>query len=329
MVKLLPNREADKRIYIHLDFLNLMRLFHRLPSLHSISVDGMDQKMASDFRYEFPLASCGLKKIHIGHSASGSHILGTILRVPKALEEVTLTSGGRSTHDGGSNPMVPMTIGKALLDHKTTLRKLDIDLDAFCTPGIVYMMKPPEQQNSADDDSEEELEDSEDDYMEFECDELWHKDVEISTILDPTQMSIRDLPNTRDYGATIGSLHDFTALTHLSIGVRFLLNGTTYITHRELGQSGHIRAPFRLIEILPPSLEQFTIRGYKKGDNIYHDQQISKFMSLKSEIYPRLLEIRGCAETVLSAKHWHDNNDESSCYQRETVDTTWAQASMN
>lgn len=49
----------------------------------------------------------------------------------RRLEEFTFTTGGRCNLDGGWELRHANTIGKALLEHKSSLRKVDIDIDEY------------------------------------------------------------------------------------------------------------------------------------------------------------------------------------------------------
>lgn len=97
----------------------------------------------------------------------------------------------------------------------------------------------------------------------------------------------KDLPDTRKYGDTIGSLHDFTSMTSLHIGVRLLLgpqighySSTTDIYY--LAAASAPSAPFRLIDALPPTLKYICIRGYAAGTDPAWDEQINELMQKKS-----------------------------------------------
>ncbi|KAF3491696.1 uncharacterized protein GIQ15_01213 [Arthroderma uncinatum] len=78
-----------------------------------------------------------------------------------------------------------------------------------------------------------------------------------------TETGEGSLPNR--FAASLGS---FTALTHLSIGVDLLLGKPIEVNQNP-------PPSFRLLDILPPNLEQLAIRGYKAGECQFHTDQIS------------------------------------------------------
>ncbi|KAH7309721.1 hypothetical protein B0I35DRAFT_440509 [Stachybotrys elegans] len=314
---------GDGRFYAALDALTLFRLFHRLPSLDTISMDGVDQDNDGGYLSEFPPATSDLKHLHITHSAYGSSLLSAIIRVPRGLQGLTLTTGGRSTVDTGSNMMSPKTLGKALLDHKHTLCQLRVDLDAFLPDGVHVIPGGRVEESDEEDDFEDER------------DVYWTKDMAISTLSDKSRLNTGHLPNTRDYGRTMGSFHDFTALKQLDIGIKFLLDGVEYSRYKSK-ETEYSRAPFRLIDILPPGLEHLTIRGYVAGSNAYHDGQVEEFMAHKDERFPGLKEIYGIEKKVpisenvyeKERKNWKGEEEYPPLARRESVSREWIEADV-
>lgn len=283
-VTILPTNETiigDERFYVPLAILTELRLFHRLPALESLHTDAVGPDEGGDLDH-FPPATSNLKRIHVTHSSYGSDDIGALIRVSRQLEEFTFTTGGRCNLDGGWELRHANTIGKALLEHKSSLRKIDIDIDEYI--------------------SETDLADDESSVDESHEDEWYRKDKEIST----GPLKTTQLRSTREYRGTIGSMHDFEALTHLSIGVGLLLgcpNG-----RRELRE-----APFRLIDALPKSLEYLLFRGYERGAEALYDSQIDEFLLLKEVRLPSLREVYGIDETIpiaVSVDAPDDNEDE-------------------
>ncbi|KAI9148968.1 hypothetical protein HJFPF1_11012 [Paramyrothecium foliicola] len=333
-VRILPDFSQDTHEYTRFDFLTYMALFHHSPALQSVSVNAVED-VRDDFLEEFPPKTTNVTKLSIGNSAYGSLILGAIIRVPRALEELTIQTGGLSTRDGSHNTVHPMTLGKALHDHKSSLRKLDIDLDARFPAG----WGPVAQEDFPYDNYGGIVEDDENWWLteeresflerqEAQRDELWHKDLEMSTLADKSHLRTWDMPTTREYGYTIGSLHDFYSLTHLSIGIKFLLAGTPVSWATSEERKRVHEAPFKLVDALPIGLESLTLRGYTRGENPYYDWHVDEFLKNKEARFPNLTEVRGVEETIPNARDtWVDNDvTDIACYRREVVDPTWVEA---
>jgi hypothetical protein len=295
---------GDERYYINLDILSLLRLFHRLPVVESVSVDGAGRNDDFENLDKFPPAISHLKRIHVGHAFYPTSVIGALIRVPRRLEEFTLTTGGRSSRDGSSLMRGAKTIGKALLEQKSSLRKIDIDIDEYYT------------QIGRLGGGEDEDKDEEDDNM----DEWFRKDEDIST----GPLKISQLPNTREYRSTIGSMHDFESLTHLSIGIKLLLGGSV-LGREEEGED----APFRLIEALPKSLEYLLIRGYSRGINGRYDSQIDEFLSQKDDRLPLLTELYGIEEITPSAKSVEKpDKDTDLLWKMKKMDDDWIEVDV-
>ncbi|KAJ8109268.1 hypothetical protein ONZ43_g6179 [Nemania bipapillata] len=292
-VTLIPTTEmilGDERFYISLDILALLRLFHRLPAIESVSTGGVGPDNDGGYVRLFPPATSNLKSIHVGHSLYGADVITTLIRLPKRLEQFTLTTGGRNSLHGGYEIVSARQIGKALYQQRTWLRKIDIDIDEYVNMG-------GDEDYHIDDEEEE--------------DEWYQRDMEIS----PGPVTV---PKTREYGATIGPMHDFESLTHLSIGIRLLLGGRYY------GRSDNVDTPFRLIDALPKSLEYLLIRGYERGTVEQYDSQIDELLRLKQDRLPMLAELHGIDETIpigLSVENPDENSDE--LWEPESEDDDW------
>ncbi|KAJ3563207.1 hypothetical protein NPX13_g8282 [Xylaria arbuscula] len=294
-VVLLPTSHSvfeDTRYYVHLDILRSLRMFHRLPLIESVMTDGVGPNYDASFLYDFPPATSNLKKIHVGHSMYGEDTVSSLIGIPARLEELTLTTGGRCTTDGSRSFIAAKQIGKALFAHKAWLRKIDIDLDDYIdTSGYSW----------EDDEDEDEIEE--------DVDEWYLLDKEIST----TPLVEED---AWKYGETIGSMHDFESLTHLSIGIRSLLGGNP-----RSRQS--YDAPFRLAEALPKSLEYLLIRGYERGSVKEYDSQIDELLLAQETHLPALKEVHGIHELIPSAVTVVRLEDEF--WVREAVDEDWVE----
>ncbi|KAI8624556.1 hypothetical protein F5Y19DRAFT_490937 [Xylariaceae sp. FL1651] len=163
-------------------------------------------------------------------------------------------------------------ISKALHEHKPSLRKIDIDIDKYIGGGI-------------ENDGVSFIEENED---EEGKDKWYHRDVEIST----RPLRLTQVRSTRAYGETIGSMHDFELLTHLSIGIGFLLGcWPMHVNECE-------EAPFRPADALPKSLDYLLIRGYVRGISAQYDKQIDEFLLAWRDRLPLLKELHGIDTTI-------------------------------
>ncbi|KAI1424008.1 hypothetical protein F5Y12DRAFT_754284 [Xylaria sp. FL1777] len=287
--------EGDHRFYTNLDILAMLRLFHRLPAVESVSTDAVGPDHDGGYVGQFPPGTSNLKRIHVGHSLYGADVIGPLIRVAKRLEEFTFTTGGRSNLHGGCVVRSANTIGRALYAHRSSLRKIDIDIDEHI-------------------DGEEE---SDQEYEEGR-DEWYYRDREISTAPLPTTQT----QSTQEYGATVGSLHDFESLTHLSIGIKLLLGGYSWNNEGE-------DAPFRLVDALPKSLEYLLIRGYERGKIARYDSQIDEFLLSRRDRLPLLQELHGIDETITSAASV-DNPDgnEDQLWKPEILNEEWTEEAL-
>lgn len=91
----------------------------------------------------------------------------------------------------------------------------------------------------------------------------------------------------------LGSLADFTALTHLSVDIHCLL---LYKPKDRRGNAGS--PPLRLVEMLPRQLEYLCVREYMPKKDRLYDRNIAEFIKVKDERFPNLKEVHGILEYV-------------------------------
>ncbi|KAL6413191.1 putative f-box domain containing protein [Ilyonectria robusta] len=268
----------DPSFYSRVELLDCFRYFHRLPAIHSVVMDGVSEYQANRDLF-VPHTSNNIKRIHIGHAGMSSERLGMIIRIPKSLEELTVSLGGLWTRDRGLSMMFLKTVGKCLLEQKESLRVLDLDIDI----AVKYREPIYKKEDVIDDEK-----------YQRQKDEYYYLDEAVSN----RPLWSNQLPNTREYGYTLGSLHDFKAMTHLSIGMKALL-GSNVVS--EYNPPFHLieQPPFRLIDALPPNLEYLCLYGYTKGVNEEIDSHVQEFMEKKAERLPLLKKVRGIDETVV------------------------------
>ncbi|KAK2790468.1 hypothetical protein FQN53_009492 [Emmonsiellopsis sp. PD_33] len=275
----------------------------RLPSIERITLRGVCEMREDAWsRYLMPGVS-SVKKIEIGYFRIQPRDLRWIIQNPKALEEFQFSSGQLRRFDPYDDWLVnPRLLGKVLLCHKSTLRVLDLDVDNVVLPG-----------NSEDFHSYDEEEEDFDDLLMSNMYNVDERDRPHAEITD--QRFKRNRPDTRPYGQTIGSMHDFIALKRLSIGVQLLCGEP----HPELTTPGwrneHHRVPIRLITALPPNLEYLCIRGYVPGKIPHYTRQIEEFMGNRDRWPASLKEVHGVEECVEGRPflchhdQWGDSDD--------------------
>ena len=270
----------DNREYDRLAFLDYFRLFGRLPALRTYSANAVVNYQATR-EYAPPGSSPSITNISITNADVSSGMLSQIIRVPRALENFTLSLGGLSFFEGGYAYVSPKTLGKCLLEQKTTLKSLDLDVAAM----LGFGMKEEEEEGYDEDEYEED-----DDIIGR--DEYFRLDEQAGNGR-PARSS--ELPNTRPYGTTIGSLHDFEALEHLAISVRLILGGDG-------------NPPFRLVDALPRTLKSFTLYDYVAGKSSAADEHVQELKEKMEERFPFLKEVKGLDEPLIKNSKYNDNS---------------------
>lgn len=270
----------DKREYTPHCFLVSMRSFHRLPSIESISIHSICIPEGTFFQLA-PRKS-NISKIFIDKSSMWSNEIANIIRHPKTLKEFKFAAGGQlPTFDKGDSEIQPKTLGKALQCHKSSLRVLDLDVDTTLRCWNV-------------DWEAEELESESDDYDAEPG--FYDSDLDVANIAEPTSHE-----NATKFGLTIGSFHDFTALTHLSIGVELLLGqGDAWHTRQLSDLSPPI---YCLVDRLPPNLEFLCIRGFdgNRDEHSCYAKIIFEMMEMQEEYLPSLKEVQGVTGFIPSS----------------------------
>ncbi|WZH48191.1 Putative f-box domain containing protein [Fusarium acuminatum] len=272
-VEFFKEEPLDSRLYETVDFLEYFRLFGRLPTMSILIMEGVFDHEVVDL--VFP-GTTNIRRIQLSHIEISGWTLSMIIRAPKVLEELRISTGGLWALDPGMFDMPCKTIGKSLLQHRSTLRILDLDVSF----------------GHGEDRSREEL-----------LDQFLAQSEEVYLNLDKESSDIPfwldDIPDDRPYGSTIGSLHDFNAMTHLSIGISALL-GPPY----EIKEP-----PFRLVDALPPNLEYLCLYGYVEGEIGKLDSHVEEFMQHKESRFPQLVEVQGVDKTILGIANFYAGYD--------------------
>lgn len=267
----------DSRLYDRLEFLEYFRFFGRLPAMRTYSANAV-----SDYEVEREVAPPGssdkITKISITNADVSGDLVGSIIRIPGALEEFTLSLGGLSHGQGGGPLVNPKTLGKCLLEQKGTLKVLDLDVAS----SLGGLRDEAEEEFEHDEIEDEDLKDE-----YFRLDEQAGNGGPLRSF---------DLPNTRKYGLTIGSLHDFEALEHLAISARLMLGPVT----TNGGREGNVPIPpFRLVDALPKNLKSLHLYDYVVGQCPLADEHVQELKSKMAERFPFLTEVKGLDEPLI------------------------------
>ena len=292
----------DATMYGTTEFLDYFYYFHRLPMIHSIVMEGVEENRA-DRQLLIP-GTGNMKKIHISHADISGSLFGTIISIPAALEDVKLSIGGLYNGERELPNAVASTIGKALLRSRTTLKILDLDL------GVSRAHEEDMQEYDGDTTGLEKKAFGED-YLRIDR--------------ETSKSSLEgEKPDEREYRLTIGSLHDFEALTHLSINLKALLGSDEIIERPDWVTQKHPKPPSRLIDALPPNLEYLCIYGYVKGGNEDIDGHFEELMANKAQRLPRLKEIKGVDQAIASMEGLYGYQpEEEELWIRPERDLDW------
>ncbi|KAL3455979.1 hypothetical protein BJX64DRAFT_271426 [Aspergillus heterothallicus] len=254
----------DNRFYISMDLFTCITAIDNLPSIESIATDVIEED--GNGLSSLPRFSSQLTTLAIHHSSIPSSYLVSLICSCKTLRNLGFSVGGRCTNSGGHPMFNPKPVLQALLYHKTTLENLDLDVDSY-----IFAFDPHVDEEN-----------------ELHTTERYDRDYDDTDAGSP-QLSP---PTLRTQS---GSLHSFSNLRHLSIGVGLLFyfaRGVTPGTPTPPLHSG-----FSLLATLPPNLESLCIRGYKRGDVPARDVAIEELVeAIKAGGVE--LELSGVVETV-------------------------------
>jgi hypothetical protein len=308
--------DHDERIYKVVEFMQHMRYFHRLPSIQTISMDGVCDVQIDSAFYVNRIGA--MKKLHITRSHIRGHLLRQMLQLPKALEELTVSTGGLMRPGGGLCNIKSDDIAKALRQHRLSLKILDLSFEDL------FLRSSHRTSNQDGEEHSEEydfLEAEYDDYDEEERQEALKMSKEayghayIAMDLDIQNAAVDD-GMAFAYG-TIGSLHDFTALTHLSISLGALLG--FHLLDAGKRAQGPPNSTVRLVDVLPPNLEYLRVYDYQGGEVGYFDEQIDEFLRQRDK-FPKLKEITGVDTVIEDMKRY---GGELEGYEVPDRDFSW------
>ncbi|KAF6824038.1 F-box domain containing protein [Colletotrichum musicola] len=316
----------DTRTYRRSECLRELSYFHRLPRFTTFVLDAFGDYQMHHEIFAPKSSSPSFKRIQMRRTGATGSIIGMLLRAPLNLEELVLSTGGLWLWEGDISLASLKGWHKSLLMQKDSLKVLDMDVGAGIWP---YARGEGETGWEGDADGPEGDEDEEwgwilEDHAELRQDEYFAMD----EALGGGPLYSHELPDTRPYGYTIGSFHDFPKLTHLSITLRaFMGPGITFDPSANLT----VKPPFRLFEALPPNLEYLCFYDYDKGVNADIDDHVREFMEKKGELFPSLREVVGVDEKVpaggtLYKDVGYGNNKESRLFKPVDPEFGWAVA---
>jgi hypothetical protein len=292
-VEFIKEYPLDTRVYEIVEFLEYIRHFGKLPAMESLAMEGVMEIEVNDL---VSPGTSNIKKIHLSHCEISGSTLSKMIRASKVLEELRVSLGGLWHMDMGAWNMRPQTVGKSLLQHRNSLKVLDLDIADFDYTEV----------KSWENSRFEDLVENGDEYFEL--------DRKSSTLTFWQE----DMPDDRPYNLTIGSLHDFNAMTHLSIGLNALF-GPAY---------GRKEPPLRLVDGLPPNLEYLCLYGYVKGESEVVDSHINELIQNKKKRFPRLTNIQGVNETVMGVADLYTDGDiqiEDNLWQWPEMKLEWVE----
>ncbi|EWG54958.1 hypothetical protein FVEG_13040 [Fusarium verticillioides 7600] len=318
-VRFFAGAQSDERFYTACDILRSIQLIHRLPALESVAMDGMSDYQAD--RQFFVPGTGNMKRLEITHCDISPSFLTVMISIPKALEEFKLSIGGLWTLDGADTSSEPFYIIRALYAHRHSLRVLDLDVEVGAGANAVDWDVDGNYEEGKDDGTDWEIKDQLD---------LYGRD---RLALDKKITTGHKMESGKEYTPTIRSLHDFPHLTHLSIGIMPLLGeyigGFDEYGFKKPPYRLEKPAPFRLVDMLPPSLEYLCLYGYTRGENTDVDDHIDEFLAKRADRLPNLKVVRGIDERVRDIKDaLHDmalaEVDEEELYVRgEGFESGW------
>ncbi|KAF7175075.1 hypothetical protein CNMCM7691_006479 [Aspergillus felis] len=261
MINLGDDSFDDGRVYVAMDFIGCLAILRNLPSLEWIGTDVLTED--GNVMPALGAKSSNVSRIAIHHSAVATSYLTPVIRSCRALKEFEYSIGGRGSVNGTQPTFNPKTFMLCFLEHKTTLEKLDLDVEAHIYSTIY---RGPGDFEFDEEDGRAEAQAY---WIESPPDSFWDQR---------------------------GCLKDFEALKSLSIGVNLLL----YFASGMNNENDY--KIMSLVEYLPPNLEYLCIRGYERGKGTHNDAQMDALKALVESGSTSLKEIHGVDECIPEAK---------------------------
>ncbi|KAF4209151.1 hypothetical protein CNMCM8927_007518 [Aspergillus lentulus] len=229
----------DREVYVSMDFIGCLAMLRNLPSLEWIGTDVLAED--DNEKSSLEAKSSNVPCIASNHSCVPTKYLTPVIRSCGVLKEFEYSIGGRGLADGTHAIFNPKTFILSILDHRTTLEKLDLDAE-----GHIYDFTFREP-------------------ADFEFD---------GENARPKAQAYWKEPPPNSFWDQAWCLKDFVALEPLSIGVNLLLYFAAGVNNEKESKS------VSLVEYLPPNLEYLCIRGYEKGKRKHNDAQMDALKAL-------------------------------------------------
>ncbi|KAJ5437526.1 hypothetical protein N7445_006070 [Penicillium cf. griseofulvum] len=259
---------SDSRYYVPLDFSGCLRFFDNLLSIDSVRVDVMEEDENEELQFKEKCSN--ISNISIRHSSVGSLYLATLIWSCKVLREFQYSIGGRAaSNDGGYSAFSPKVFIKVLCAHKETLEILDVD--------------------------------AEDEIHVFEISDEEDRDERFNENGSPFEYGIDDETSAfyKSIWTYSGSLKEFVALKRLSLGINFLLYFAAGVSGEPYKKK---KGKSNLVDCLPVGLEYLCVRGYQKGENEEHDEQMDALMVFYKSGTSQLKEVKGVDKVIHNAE---------------------------
>lgn len=220
--------------------------------------------------------------------------------IPKQLEEFKLSLGGLWHPDGGEASVHPRVLGEALLEHRDTLRVLELDLEG----GLAVEEFTPLYHDEDTDPYELEAQ------LEL-VGEYFRLEEAVSVRGEGAGRG-----GTWGFGSTVGLLRGYTALRELGVSVRALLGLAKGSQDHVYGPAPRGKGPgMRLVDMLPEGLEVLRLFEYEKGRWPDHDEQVRELMESRGERFPGLTVVEGVEESLfMRSKDLWDSDEEDGYY---------------
>ncbi|KAJ5123642.1 hypothetical protein N7448_009739 [Penicillium atrosanguineum] len=215
-----------------------------------------------------------ISRISLHHSSVTSVYLARLIWSCKSLREFQYSIGGRSSIDGGYPMVNPKTLLKVLCGHKDTLEIFDFD----CRD-VIHLLDNGSRVQPYETPFDSGIDEKE--------------RIFLKAILGHGE-----------------SLKEFVGLKRLSVGIEFLL----YLAKGVSGESDEQREMVTLAEYLPDSLEYLCVRGYQRGVDNEHDEQMKALMAFFKTESSNLKEVVGIEESIPHSTHVDDIDDEESIW---------------
>ncbi|GAQ12206.1 hypothetical protein ALT_9527 [Aspergillus lentulus] len=117
----------DRELYVAMDFIECLAMLRNLPSLEWIGTDVLAED--DNEKSSLEAKSSNVPCIASNHSCVPTRYLAPVIRSCGVLKEFEYSIGGRGLADGTHAIFNPKTFILSVLEHRSTLEKLDLDAE--------------------------------------------------------------------------------------------------------------------------------------------------------------------------------------------------------